>query len=96
MGIERMRSPKYWLMRAEEFHTKADNCQYPQTKDALRQAAENYEELARQAQQILDAEQASEHRFEAYRVTQEYAERPAGYDGAATARDKVVVFLRVV
>ncbi|CUT09206.1 hypothetical protein BF49_0286 [Bradyrhizobium sp.] len=61
-------------MRAEEFHTKADNCQYPQTKDALRQAAENYEELARQAQQILDAEQSSEHRrLEAYRVTQESA-----------------------
>lgn len=71
MGVEGMRSPKYWLMRAEEFHTKADNCQYPQTKDALRQAAENYEELARQAQQILAAEQPSERRrLEAGRVAQ--------------------------
>ena len=73
MGIERMRSPKYWLMRAEEFYTKADNCQYPQTKAALRQAAENYEQLARRAQQILDAEQASARRFEPGRVAQEYA-----------------------
>jgi hypothetical protein len=62
MGVERMHSPKYWLMRAEEFHTKADNCQYPQTKDALRQVAKNYEDLARQAQHILYAEESSEHR----------------------------------
>jgi hypothetical protein len=74
MGIERMRSPKYWLMRAEEFHTKADNRKYPESRDSLRQAAENYEELARQAQQLLDAKQSSEHRrLVGYRLTKEYA-----------------------
>ncbi|MCK1366394.1 hypothetical protein IVB47_18505 [Bradyrhizobium sp. 62] len=62
MGMERMRSPKYWFMRAEEFHTKADNCKYPESSNSLRQAAQNYEELARRAQQILDAEQQSERR----------------------------------
>lgn len=88
MGIERMHSPKYWRDRAEEFHTKADNRQYPQTKDALRQAAENYEELARQAQQILDAEQPSERRrLEAGRVAQGYPGNRRGYDGPATTAE---------
>ncbi|OSJ14425.1 hypothetical protein BST63_16880 [Bradyrhizobium canariense] len=57
MGVERMHSPKYWLMRAEEFRTKADNCEYPATRDSLRQVAQNFEELARRAQQILDADE---------------------------------------
>jgi hypothetical protein len=75
MGIERMRSPKYWVMRAREFHTKADNCQYLQTKGALRQVAQNYEELTLRAQRILDAEQLSERRrLEVCRVAQEYAD----------------------
>ncbi|EIG56174.1 hypothetical protein [Bradyrhizobium sp. WSM1253] len=73
MGAERMHSPKYWLRRAEEFHTKADNCQFPETKAALRQVAKNYEDLARQAQQILDNEQSSKRRrLEAREVAQEY------------------------
>lgn len=72
MAIERLHSPKYWLMRAEEFRTKADNCQLPETKAALRQVAKNYEDLARQAKQILDAEQPSKRRrLEARDVAQE-------------------------
>ena len=60
MGAERMHSPKYWVMRAEEFHTKADSCEYCQTRNTLRQVAKNYEELARRAQQILDTERAGQ------------------------------------
>jgi thymidylate kinase len=72
MGVERMHSPKYWLMRAEEFRTKADNCEYKQTRDSLRKVAENYQTLARQAQRILDAGQANERRrLEALQATQE-------------------------
>lgn len=75
MGAERMHPPKYWLMRAEEFHTKADNCQYPSTRDALRQAAKNFEELARQAQMIFDlTTQSDERGLEARRVAQEHAD----------------------
>jgi hypothetical protein len=48
MGIERMRSPKYWLDRAEE----ANNCAYPETREALRTAAKNYDDLARSAEEI--------------------------------------------
>jgi hypothetical protein len=74
VGVERMHSPK-WLMRAEEFHTKADNCQFPDTKAALRQVAKNYEDLARQARQILDAEQSIQRRrLEARGESQEYLE----------------------
>jgi hypothetical protein len=43
MGVETMHSPKYWRMRAEEFRTKADNCQFPDTREALRQVANNYD-----------------------------------------------------
>ncbi|OSJ20028.1 hypothetical protein BST63_00275 [Bradyrhizobium canariense] len=53
MGVERMHSPKYWRMRAEEFRTKADNCEFPQTRETLRQVAENYEQLARSAEQVV-------------------------------------------
>ncbi|RXT36142.1 hypothetical protein B5V03_34730 [Bradyrhizobium betae] len=35
MGIERMHSAKYWRMRAEEFRTKADCCEFSQTRDTL-------------------------------------------------------------
>lgn len=60
MGIERMHSPKYWRNRAEEFRAKADNCEYPETRDALRTVAKNYEELARSAEQIRTVQQAAE------------------------------------
>ncbi|MET4482960.1 hypothetical protein ABIB66_007524 [Bradyrhizobium sp. F1.13.3] len=39
MGIERLLSSKYWQMREEESRIKADNCQFPQTKETLRQIA---------------------------------------------------------
>jgi hypothetical protein len=52
MGIERMHSAKYWRARAEEFRTKADNCEYPEARDALRSVAKNYEDLARSAEEI--------------------------------------------
>jgi hypothetical protein len=47
MGTERMHPPRYWRMRAEEFRTKADNCEYPETREVLRKVAQNYDELAR-------------------------------------------------
>ncbi|WP_377829705.1 hypothetical protein ACFKHW_09355 [Bradyrhizobium lupini] len=49
MGAERMHPPRYWRMRAEEFRTKADNCEYRETRDVLRKVAQNYDELARRA-----------------------------------------------
>ncbi|MCK1583264.1 MULTISPECIES: hypothetical protein [unclassified Bradyrhizobium] len=52
MGIERMHSPKYWRKRADEFRAKADNCEYPEARDALRTVAKNYEDLARSAEEI--------------------------------------------
>jgi hypothetical protein len=48
-----MRSPKYWRMRAEEFRTKADNCQLPQIKATLGEVANNYDQLARCAEQVV-------------------------------------------
>jgi hypothetical protein len=48
MGVERMYPPQYWRMRAEEFRSKADNYEHRQTKEALREAAKNYDELAHQ------------------------------------------------
>ncbi|UPJ44490.1 hypothetical protein IVB40_10940 [Bradyrhizobium sp. 40] len=56
MGAERMHPPRYWRMRAEEFRTKADNCEYPETRDVLRKVAENYDELARRAARISTLE----------------------------------------
>ncbi|MEK9284581.1 MULTISPECIES: hypothetical protein [unclassified Bradyrhizobium] len=52
MPIERMYSPKYWRMRAEEFRTKAGNAEHSQTKESLLKVAQNYEELARRAEKI--------------------------------------------
>lgn len=52
MGIERMHSPHYWEMRAEEFRAKADNCEHPETRRSLRNVAKTYEELARRAEQV--------------------------------------------
>jgi hypothetical protein len=62
MGIERMHSPRYWLIRAEEFHTKADNCEHVQARATLRQVAKNYEAIAQRAQQILAATERDQRR----------------------------------
>ncbi|MCK1362936.1 hypothetical protein [Bradyrhizobium sp. 62] len=59
MGIERMHSPKYWRDRAEEFRAKADNCEYPDTRDALRNVAKNYDDLARSAEEIRRTAEAA-------------------------------------
>jgi hypothetical protein len=72
MGIERMHSPRYWLIRAEEFHTKADNCEYVQARATLRQVAKNYEAIAQRAQQILAATERDQRRpMQAPRPAQE-------------------------
>jgi len=90
MGVERMHPPKYWLMRAEEFHTKADNCQYPATRDSRRQAAKNFEELARQAQMILDlTTQWDERGLQDRRVAQEHADDQRGIMGSPRATDEL-------
>lgn len=47
-----MHPPKYWRDRAAEFRAKADHCEYPETRDALRLVAKNYDDLARSAEQI--------------------------------------------
>ncbi|WP_368507388.1 hypothetical protein [Bradyrhizobium lupini] len=60
MGTERMHPPRYWRMRAEEFRTKADNCEYPETRDVLRKVAQNYDELARRAARICTVESLDE------------------------------------
>lgn len=60
MAIEGMHSAKYWRMRAEEFHTKADCCEFRQTRDTLRQVANNYEELARRAERIVTVTELDE------------------------------------
>ncbi|UPK25205.1 hypothetical protein [Bradyrhizobium sp. 195] len=62
MGIERMHPPKYWRMRAEEFRTKADNCEHHQAKESLREVAKTYDELARRAGQIRTVQDAAEQR----------------------------------
>ncbi|MGY3362459.1 hypothetical protein ACVWZK_009122 [Bradyrhizobium sp. GM0.4] len=36
MGIEKMRPPRYWHMRAEDFRAEADNCEHEQVKESLR------------------------------------------------------------
>jgi hypothetical protein len=60
MGIERMHSPKYFRTRAEEFRTKADNCEHRDTRESLRRVAENYEQLARCAERVRTAQDAAE------------------------------------
>lgn len=52
MTVERMHPPRYWRMRAEEFRTKADNCEQARTRESLRKAAKAYDDLARSAEQI--------------------------------------------
>ena len=56
MSIERFHPAKYWRMRAEEFRTKADSAQHSQTRESLRKAAEEYDELARRAEKIRTVE----------------------------------------
>lgn len=60
MGIERSHSPEYFRKRAEEFRTKAENYEHGQTKEALRNVAKAYDELARRAEQIRTAKDAGE------------------------------------
>ncbi|MCJ9733284.1 hypothetical protein [Bradyrhizobium sp. PRIMUS42] len=60
MGIERMHPPKYWRMRAEEFRTKADNCEHQHPKESLRKVAKTYDELARRAEKIRTVQDAAE------------------------------------
>jgi thymidylate kinase len=75
MGAERMHPPRYWRMRAEEFRTKADNCEYAETREVLRKVAENYDELARRAARICTVPTLDERqRQEAHHVVQDYAE----------------------
>lgn len=60
MTIERMHTPKHWRMRAEEFRTKADNCEHVETKETLRKAAKAYDDLARRAEQIRTIQDLAE------------------------------------
>ncbi|WP_369725156.1 hypothetical protein AB8Z38_11580 [Bradyrhizobium sp. LLZ17] len=53
MGSEWLHSSKYWRLRAEEFRSKADACQFPQTRETLRDIANNYNELAQRAEQVV-------------------------------------------
>lgn len=78
MGIERMHPPKYWRDRAEEFRAKANNCAYPETRDALRSVANNYDDLARSAEQIRRTAEA--------RLAQEYADDQRELNGSSAAR----------
>ena len=55
MEIGQTRSSRYWRMRAEEFRTKAENCEYAQTREALRNVAKRFEELARCAEKFETA-----------------------------------------
>jgi hypothetical protein len=52
MSIERRHSPEHWRDRAKEIRAKADNCEYPETRDALRNTAECYDALARSIENI--------------------------------------------
>jgi len=60
MAIELTHSPKYWRMRAEEFRTKADNCEHSEAKESLRKVAKSYDELARRAEKIRTVQDAAE------------------------------------
>ena len=51
MSIERNHSPAYFRKRAEEFRTKAENAEHNQTKSALQRLANDYDALARRAEQ---------------------------------------------
>ena len=47
-------------MRAEEFRTKADNCEHSEAKESLRKVAKTYDELARGAEKIRTVQDAAE------------------------------------
>jgi len=72
MGVERMHPPKYWRMRAEEFRTKADNCKFLETKATLLEVANNYDELAKRAEQIVTISELDERTSQARGVAQQY------------------------
>jgi len=55
-----MHPPKYWRMRAEEFRTKADNCEHQHPKESLRKVAKTYDELVRRAEKIRTVQDAAE------------------------------------
>ena len=61
-------------MRAEEFRSKADNCRFPGTRDTLRKVAENYDELARRAEQVVSVAELEERNLQARRTAQECAD----------------------
>ncbi|MGY3234432.1 hypothetical protein ACVWZ4_005045 [Bradyrhizobium sp. USDA 4472] len=60
MGIERMHSPTYFRNRAEEFRTKADNCEHEEVRQSLRKVAKNYDQLAQRAARIRTVQDAAE------------------------------------
>ncbi|MGY4431237.1 hypothetical protein ACVWWO_003714 [Bradyrhizobium sp. F1.13.1] len=72
MGVERMYPPKHWRMRAEEFRTKADNCQFLETKATLRLVANNYDELAQRAEQIVTLAELDQRTSQARGGAQQY------------------------
>ena len=52
MGIERSFTPDHFRKRAEEFRTKADECQHRESRNTLLKAARTYDDLARNAAKI--------------------------------------------
>jgi hypothetical protein len=52
MGIERLRSPRYWRKRAQQFRTKSENAEHRQLRESLLKVARNYDGLARRAERI--------------------------------------------
>ena len=56
MGLERSFTPEYFRRRAEEFRTKADNCEHAKSRDTFLRAARAYDALALQAEKIRTSE----------------------------------------
>jgi hypothetical protein len=52
MGFERNFSAGYFRKRAEEFRTKADNCEHEQSRNTLLNVAKTYDTLAHRAERI--------------------------------------------
>ena len=59
-GYVRRAYSRHWRMRAEEFRTKADNCELERTKRALNKVAATYEALAGRAERIRTVADAAE------------------------------------